>query len=67
MTTRKRKAKLPAVEALVAGDRDLMKALMRGALQEVLEGEMTEFLGAAPGERTETRTASGRAITAGAW
>jgi transposase-like protein len=48
MTTRKKhKAKLLAVEA-VAGDRDLMKALMKEALQEVLEGEMTEFLGAAP-------------------
>ena len=54
MTTRKRNTKLSAVEA-VAGDRDLMKALMKEALQEVLEGEMTEFLGASPGERTETR------------
>ena len=44
-----------AVEA-VAGDRDLMKALMKEALQEVLEGEMTDCLGAAPGERTEGRT-----------
>ena len=26
----------------VAGDRDLMKALMKEALQEVLEGEMTD-------------------------
>lgn len=48
MTTRKRNTKLSAVEA-VAGDRDLMKALMKEALQEVLEGEMTEFLGAEPG------------------
>jgi len=59
MTTRKKhKAKLLAVEA-VAGDRDLMKALkalMKEALQEVLEGEMTDCLGAAPGERTEGRT-----------
>jgi Transposase and inactivated derivatives len=29
---------------------------MKEALQEVLEGEMTECLGAAPGERTESRT-----------
>jgi putative transposase len=55
MTTRKHKAKFLAVEA-VAGDRDLMKALMKEALQEVLEGEMTDCLGAAPGERTEGRT-----------
>lgn len=54
MTTRKRNTKLSAVEA-VTGDRDLMKALMKEALQEVLEGEMTEFLGATPGERTEGR------------
>jgi len=54
MTTRKRSTKLSAVEG-VAGDRDLMKALMKEALQEVLEGEMTEFLGAEPGERTEAR------------
>ncbi len=54
MTTRKRNTKLTAAEA-VAGDRDMMKALMKEALQEVLEGEMTEFLGAAPGERTEGR------------
>jgi transposase-like protein len=40
---------------VVAGDRDLMKALMKEALQEVLEGEMTDFLGAAPSERTEGR------------
>ena len=37
MTTRKSKAKLPALKELVEGDRDLMKALMKEALQEVLE------------------------------
>ena len=55
MTTKERNTKLSAAEA-VAGDRDLIKALMKEALQEVLEGEMTEFLGAAPGERTEARS-----------
>lgn len=55
MTTRKSKAKLSSVEALVAGDRDLMKSLLKEALQEVLESEMTEHLGAKPGERTEGR------------
>ncbi len=40
----------------VAGDRDQIKALMKEALQEVLEGEMTEFLCAEPGERTEARS-----------
>jgi hypothetical protein len=47
MTTSKRSTKLSAVEA-VAGDRDLMKALMKEALQEVQEGEMTEFLSSPP-------------------
>ena len=55
MTTRKRITKLPTAKALVEQDRDLMKALMKEALQEVLEGEMTECLGAAPNERTEGR------------
>jgi hypothetical protein len=53
--SKEHKTRLSAVEA-VAGDRDRMKALMKEALQEVLEGEMSEFLGAAPGERTESRT-----------
>ena len=55
MTMKERNTKLSAAEA-VAGDRDLIKALMKEALQEVLEGEMTEFLGAEPGERTEARS-----------
>ena len=55
MTTKERNTKLSVAEA-VAGDRDLIKALMKEALQEVLEGEMTEFLGASSGERTEARS-----------
>lgn len=54
MTVKEHKTKLSLVE-LVAGERDLLKDLMREALQTVLEGEMTEFLGAAPGERTDSR------------
>jgi transposase-like protein len=54
MTTNKHKTKFSAVEAL-AGERELMKALMREALNEVLEGEMTQLLGGAPGERSEAR------------
>jgi transposase-like protein len=56
MTTKEHKTKLSLVETLVTGDRDLMKGLLREALQEVLEGEMTEFLGAGVGERTDSRT-----------
>ena len=38
---------------------------MRTALQEVLEAEMTEALGAEKGERTVGRQGYRRAITAG--
>jgi putative transposase len=55
MTTKKRTAVSETVKELVAGDRDLMKALMKEALQEVLEAEMSQFLGAEPSERTEER------------
>jgi putative transposase len=55
MTTKKRTAVSETVKELVAGDRDLMKALMKEALQEVLEAEMSQFLGAGPSERTEER------------
>ena len=43
------------LKALVASDPDFVRALMRTALQEVLEAEMTETVGAAKGERTEDR------------
>lgn len=56
MTTSKGNTQALSAKELVAGDRDLMKALMKEALQEVLDGEMTEFLGAAPNERTEGRS-----------
>jgi transposase-like protein len=44
-----------SAEAMLSGDRDFLKQAVKDALQEVLEGEMTEFLGASPGERTEGR------------
>jgi putative transposase len=43
-----------AKEALLA-DREGLKELFRGVLQEVLEAEMTEAVGAEKGERTEGR------------
>ena len=56
MTTRtKRTAKPRQIEALIGSDRVLLKELMKEALQEVLEAEMTEALGAGPGERTADR------------
>ena len=56
MTTSKSNTVSLSAKEWVSGDRDLMKSLMKEALQEVLEGEMTEFLGAAPSERSETRS-----------
>jgi transposase-like protein len=56
MTKTEHKTKLSAVESLVSEDRDLMKALLKETLQEVLDGEMTEFLGAASGERSDSRS-----------
>ncbi len=39
----------------VVSDPDLLKSLLKEALQEVLEAEMTEFFGAEPSERTDER------------
>jgi len=43
------------VKALLREDEDFLRALVRTALQEVLEAEMTEALGAEKGERTAER------------
>ena len=43
------------LKALAASDPDFVRTLMRTALQEVLEAEMTETVGAAKGERTDGR------------
>ena len=56
MTVRKLKAVPRRLEALVAQDRDLLKVLVKEALEQVLQSEMTEFLGAGPGERAEGRS-----------
>src|SRR5262250_1500448 len=55
MTERKGKAGTIDVKALLAGDEEFLRALMRTALQEVLEVEMSEALGAEKGERTAGR------------
>ena len=52
MTTRtKRSAKSSRIEALIGSDRGLLKDLVKEALHAVLEAEMTETVGAGPGER----------------
>ena len=55
-TRRKRSAKSPRIEALIGEDRELFKGLLKESLQEVLEAEMTETVGAGLGERTAVRT-----------
>jgi Transposase, Mutator family len=55
------------LKALVASDPDFVRVLMRTALQEVLEAQMTETVGAAKGERTEDRLVTGLDTTAGRW
>jgi transposase-like protein len=54
--TAKVKPSVAPVEALLGQDRDLFKQLLKESLQEVLEAEMTEVVGAASGERTELRS-----------
>ena len=56
MTERKLKPVRPRLEALMAQDRDLLKALVKEALDQLLQAEMTEFLGAGPGERNAARS-----------
>ena len=55
MTQSKCKATGADWKALLAGDDDFLRGIVRTVLQEVLEAEMTEALGAEPRERTDTR------------
>src|ERR1700680_1016575 len=55
MTEREHKARRIDLKALVGGDRDFLRELIRTTLQEVLEAEMTEALGAAKIESTMWR------------
>jgi putative transposase len=56
MTKREHKAERIDLKALVGGDRDFLRELIRTTLQEVLEAEMTDALGAAKSERTMGRS-----------
>jgi transposase-like protein len=55
MTKRQGKSGTIDVKAVLAEDEEFLRALMRTALQEVLEAEMTEAVGAEKGERTAGR------------
>src|SRR3954449_4966493 len=55
MTKRQGKSGTIDVKALLREDEEFLRALVRTALQEVLEAEMTEALGAEKGERAAGR------------
>ena len=65
MTERKAKSGTIDMKALLRGDEEFLRALLRTALQEVLETEMTEALGAEKGNGRRAGWATARAITAG--
>jgi transposase-like protein len=52
---KKDRKKAEEIKALIAGDRDLMRELLQLGLQQVLEAEMQETLGAGKHQRTEGR------------
>ena len=55
MTRGKLRPTLEEVKALLRQDQDFLRPLVQAVLQELLEAEMTEALGAAKGERTTAR------------
>jgi putative transposase len=55
MTRKEHKAERIDLKALAGGDRDFLRELIRTTVQEVLEAEMTDALGAAKSERTAAR------------
>jgi len=57
MTKHKGKSGLIDVKELLRRDKDFLRAALQALAQAALEAEMTETIGAAKGERTETRLA----------
>ena len=55
MTKRQSKSGTIDIKAVLAEDEEFLRALVRTAIEEVLEAEMTEALGAEKGERTAAR------------
>jgi putative transposase len=55
MTVTKIRPDPSTVKELLRNDREFLKPLIQATLQEVLEAEMTEALGAEKGERSESR------------
>jgi putative transposase len=65
MTKRQGKSGTIDVKALLRADEEFLRALVRTALQEVLEAEMTEALGAEKASGQRSGRVTGRAITGG--
>jgi transposase-like protein len=55
MTRGKSKRSLQEIKELIAGEEDILRPLIGAVLQEVLEAEMSQALGAEKGERIEGR------------
>ena len=55
MTRKNDKQSVPELKALMTQNQDLLQPLVQWLLQEVLEAEMSDALGAAKSERTEGR------------
>jgi putative transposase len=63
----KLRATLEEVKALRATDQNFLRPLVQAVLQELLEAEMTEALGAAKGERRWRGSAIAAATTIARW
>jgi putative transposase len=55
MTQKNRKTTVNELKAVIGEDQDLIRGIVQIAVQEFLEAEMNEALGAAKGERSEGR------------
>jgi putative transposase len=55
MAATKSTRKVVDLKGLVAQDTELLRELVRESVQQILEAEMTDFLAAGPGQRTEAR------------
>ena len=55
MTKREGKGEVVALKELLRQDEDFLRTAVQALVQEALEAEMTEAIGASKGERTEGR------------
>ena len=55
MTLKKAKRSLQEIKELIGEEEDFLRPLINAVLQEILEAEMSQALGAEKGERVENR------------